>query len=185
MLYTSRETWRFWRSAIRDWGKILIRSFGIANWFYGLTGSYLLVDGLWRGRHFGFGPNPYEAEAYYFDVAINALFLLGLFLSGYWLILIRRRGAVFSNYVFSTEILFFVLSSWVALILAMSRNATAASVGMSLGAVAGIGNMGTVLQLLTGYPVIALVALNLARRHVDRNRSWNAFQSSRPVGLGM
>jgi hypothetical protein len=112
-------------------------------------------------------------------------FFLDFILSGYWLILIRRRGAVFSNYVFSTEILFFVLSSWVSLILAMSRNATAASVGMSLGAVAGIGNMGTVLQLLTGYPVLALVALNLARRHVDRNRSWNAFQPSRPVGLDM
>ena len=163
--------------AIRDWGRILIRFFGIANWFYGLTGSYLVVDGLWRGRHFGFGPNPYQAEAYYFDVAINALFLFGIFLSGYWLILIRRRGAVLSNYVFSTEILFFVLSSWVSLSLAMSRNATAASIGKSLGAVAGIGNMATGLQLLTGYPVIALVALNLARRQVDRNGSWNAFQS--------
>ena len=180
MLYTSRETWQFWRSTIRDWGRILIRSFGIANWCYGLTGSYLLVDGLWRGRHFGFGPNLYEAQAYYFDLAINALFLFGIFLSGYWLILIRRRGAVLSNYVFSTEILFFVLSSWVSLMLAMSRNATAASIGTSFGAVGGIGNMGTALQLLTGYPVIALVALNIARRHVDRNRSWNAFQPSRP-----
>jgi hypothetical protein len=164
---------------VRDWGRILIRSFGIANWFYGLTGTYFLVDRLWRVPHFG--PRPYEAEAYYFDVAINALFVFGIFLSGYWLILIRRRGAVLSNYIFSTEILFFVLSSWVSLILAMSRNATAASIGKSFGAVGGIGNTGTALQLLTGYPVIALVALNLARRHVDRNRSWNAFQPSRPV----
>ena len=163
-----------------DWGRILIRSFGIANWFYGLTGSYLLVDGLWRGRHFGFGPNPYEAEAYYFDVAINALFLLGLFLSGYWLILIRRRGAVFSNYVFSMEILFFVVSSLVSLRLALSSNPRAVSVGMSLGAMGGIGNMGTALQLLTGYPLIALVALHLARRHMNRNRSWNTFQPSQP-----
>jgi len=31
---------------VRDWGRILIRSFGIANWFYGLTGAYFLVDGL-------------------------------------------------------------------------------------------------------------------------------------------
>ena len=167
---------------MRDWGRILIRSFGIANWFYGLTGSYFLVDGLWRVRHFGFGPNPYEAEAYYFDVAINALFVFGIFLSGYWLILIRRRGAVLSNYIFFTEILVFVVSSWVSLILVTSRNATAASIGKSFGAVGGIGNMGTVLQLLTGYPVIALVALNLARRQVDRNRSWNAFHPSRPVG---
>jgi hypothetical protein len=51
---------------------------------------------------------------------------------------------------------------------------------MSLGATAGIGNMGTNLQLLTGYPLIALIALNLARRHLDRKRSWNALQPSQP-----
>jgi hypothetical protein len=158
---------------MRDWGRILIRSFGIANWFYGLTGAYFLVDGLRRVHHFG--PRPYEAKAYYFLVIVNALFLVAIFLAGYWLILIRRRGVVFSNYVFSMEILFFVLSSWVSLELGVSSNATAASIGMSLAAMGGTGNMGTALQSLTGYPVIALVGLNLARRHVDRNRSWNAF----------
>ena len=163
---------------MRDWGRILIRSFGIANWFYGLTGSYFLVDGLWRANHFG--PYPYEARAYYFLVIINALFLLAIFLTGYWLILIRRRGVVLSNYVFSMEILFFLLSSLVSLHLGMSSNPRTVSVGMSLGAVAGIGNMGTAPQSITAYPLIALVALNLARRHVDRNRSWNAFQPSRP-----
>ena len=163
---------------MRDWGRILIRSFGIANWFYGLTGAYLLVDGLWRVNHFG--PNPYEAKAYYLYVAINALFLSAIFLAGYWLIQIRRRGTVFSNYVFSLEIAFWVLCEVVELTLMMSGNATAASVGKSLGAVEGIGNMGTALQFLTGYPLIALVALNLARRHLDRKRSWNALQPSQP-----
>jgi hypothetical protein len=164
---------------MRNWGRTLIRSFGIANWFYGLTGAYFLVAGL-RFNHFG--PSPYEKEAYYFYVAINALFLFGILLSGYWLILIRRRGVVLSNYVFSLEILFFVVSTLVSLHLAMSSDPRTVSVGMSLGAVGGIGNMGTALQLITGYPLIALGALNLARRHVDRNRSWNAFQPSRPEG---
>jgi hypothetical protein len=163
---------------VQDWGRTLIRSFGIANWFYGLTGSYFLVDGLWRVHHFG--PNPYEAKAYYFYVAMNAVFLLVIFLAGYWLILIRRRGVVLSNYVFSMEILFFVLSPLVSLYLTMSSNPRAVSVGMSLGAMDGIGNMGTNLQLLTGYPLIALIALNFARRHLDRKRSWNALQPSEP-----
>ncbi len=165
---------------MRNWGRTLVRSFGIANWFYGLTGAYFLIDGLRRVNHFGLGPNPYEAKAYYFYVSINALFLSAILLTGYWLILIRRRGVVLSNYVFSMEILFFVVSSLVSLRLAMSSNPRAVSVGMSLGAMGGIGNMGTALQLLTGYPLIALVALNLARRHMDRNRSWNAFQPPRP-----
>jgi nitrate/nitrite transporter NarK len=58
----------------------------------------------------------------------------------------------------------------------MSSNVTAASIGMSLGATAGIGNMGTNLQSLTAYPLIALVALNIARRRLDRNRSWSALE---------
>jgi hypothetical protein len=161
---------------VRDWGRTLIRSFGIANWVYGLTGAYFLIDGLRRADHFG--PHPYEAKAYYFLVTINALFLVATLLSGYWLILIRRRGVVFSNYVFSIEILFWVLDSLVTLKLVMSGNATAVSVGMSLGAVEGIGNMGTNLQMLTAYPLIALVALNVARRHVDRKRFWNPLQPS-------
>jgi hypothetical protein len=73
---------------------------------------------------------------------------------------------------------FFVLSSLVALELNMSGNATAVSVGKSLAAVGGIGNMGTNLQFLTGYPLIALIAVNLARRHLDRKRFWNPLQPS-------
>jgi len=162
---------------VRDWGRTLVRSFGIANWFYGLTGAYFWVEGL-RLNHLK--PNPYEAKAYYFYVSVNGLFLFAILLTGYWLILIRRGGVILSNYVFSMEILFFVLSSLIALRLAMSSNPRAASIGMSLAAVAGIGSMGTALQFLTAYPLIALVALNLARRHMDRNRSWNAFQPSGP-----
>ena len=29
---------------MQDCGRTLVRSFGIANWFYGLTGAYFLVD---------------------------------------------------------------------------------------------------------------------------------------------
>jgi hypothetical protein len=159
---------------VRDWGRILIRSFGIANWFYGLAGAYFLIDGLRRVHHFG--SRPYEAKAYYFLVSINVLFLVAIFLTGYWLILIRRQGAVFSNYLFSVEILFWVLDSLVTLKLVMSGNANAVSIGMSLGAVEGIGNMGTSLQILTAYPLIALIALNLARRHLDRKSFWNPPQ---------
>jgi hypothetical protein len=75
---------------VRDWGRILIRSFGIANWLYGLTGTYFLVDGLRRVHQFGLEPRPYEAKAYYFLVTINAVFLVAIFLTGYWLVLIRR-----------------------------------------------------------------------------------------------
>jgi hypothetical protein len=171
-------------TSLPDWGRVLVRLFGIANWFYGLTGAYFLVGGLWRIRHFGPpfghpGRYPHEASQYYFLVTINAIFVLAILLTGYWLILIRRRGVVFSNYLFSMEILFWVLEAIVSFKLLVSGlygNAAAASFGQSLAAVSGIGNMGTALQLLTAYPVIALVALNLARKHLDRKSSWNALK---------
>lgn len=166
---------------MRDWGRTLVRSFGIVNWIYGLEGLYFLVDGLWRIRHGGhFGPGAYEKKAYYFLVTINAVFLLAIFLTGYLLILIRRRGVVFSNYLFSVEIMLWVLDAMVTVKLLMSGNATEVSLGQSLGAVQGIGNMGTGLQMLTAYPLIALVALNLARRHLDHNGLWNVPRASHP-----
>jgi len=60
---------------MRNRGRTLIRSFGIANWFFGLTGAYFLLDGLWGVHHFGhLGRLPHEAELYYFLVTINVIF---------------------------------------------------------------------------------------------------------------
>jgi len=161
-----------------DWGRTLIRSFGIANWLLGLTGAWFLIVTQRRVHARHLWPNSYDAGAYCFLVTINALFVLAILLTGYWLILIRRRGVVFSNYVFSGEILFWVLSIAVELALGMSGNATAVSVGTSLAAMEGVGNMGIAPQILTAYPLIALIALNLARRHLDHKSSWDALQPS-------
>ncbi len=162
---------------MRDWSRILIRSFGIANWFYGLTGTYLWIAGLWFNH---IGPNPFEAKAYYFCVVINGLFLFAVLLTGYWLILVRRIGVVVSNYVFLAELLFFVLSYLAALLLVTYGNPCIASVGRNLSNATVMGSIGTVFQFLTAYPLIALVALNLARRDMDRNLCWNVFPPSRP-----
>lgn len=94
-----------------------------------------MIGTQWRVHVRHLWPNPYDARAYYFLVTTNALFFLAIFLTGYWLILIRRRGVVFSNYVFSSEILFWVLSIAVDLALGMSANATAVKVGTSLAAI--------------------------------------------------
>jgi hypothetical protein len=152
---------------MRDWGRVLIRSFGIANWLFGLIGACFLIGTQWIVHVRHLWPDRYDARAHYFLITTNALFVLATFLTGYWLILVHKRGVVFSNCLFSAEILFFVLSAIVDRSLDASGNATAVSVGRSLGAMDGVGNMGIAPQILTAYPVIALIVLNLARKRLD------------------
>ena len=67
---------------MRDWGRILVRLFGIANWLYGLIGAWFLVGTQWRVHVRHLWPNPYDAGAYYSLVTINALFVIGVLLAG-------------------------------------------------------------------------------------------------------
>jgi hypothetical protein len=98
-------------------------------------------------------------------------FISTLIVAGVWLIRLFRRGVTLSNYLFTVEIAFWLTYSLFSLGLKM-HGGSAANLGMSMGAVAGVSGMATSAQLITGYPLIALVGLNIARRHLDRQRSW-------------
>jgi hypothetical protein len=81
--------------------------------------------------------------------------------------------------VFSLEILFWVATTVVGLALAMSHNRAAAEISDGMAAVGGIANMGTALQVLTGYPIIGLVVLNIVRKYMDRKKLWRTLGPSR------
>lgn len=160
---------------MRDWDRFLVRLFGVLHLLYGAVGSGFLLDSFYRvlRSNIYFGRFLYERPLYYLALTINTLFILMLLLAGLSLIRFLRRGVVLSNFVFSAEILYWIAFAWLSLGLSIHGNDTASSVGKSMGAVAGIGNMGTSLQLITGYPVIALIVLNLAKRRLDRRGGWN------------
>jgi hypothetical protein len=165
---------------MRDWPKSVVRLFGLLNFLYGAAGAYFVLDGLVRVSQRVQHLAKYRYDPIVFDVelAINALLLAGLILAAYWLVRLDRRGTVLSNYVFSLEILFWVVIAVVDLPLAMSHNRTAEEISKSMGAVAGIANMGTAPQILTGYPIIGLVVLNIVRKYMDRKKLWRTLGPS-------
>jgi hypothetical protein len=154
------------------WEKPLTRSFGILHLIYGAVGIYFLSDIFVRTlRAPQLGKYPYERQVFYFDITLEAFFVCALIVAGVWLIRLSRSGVILSNYIFTIETALFVAESLLSLEFAM-HGGRAAAIGMSMGAVAGIGHMGTVAQFVTGYPVIALVGLNIARRRLDRQGFW-------------
>src|SRR5208282_380527 len=166
---------------MKDWRKFVVCLFGLLDFLYGAAGAYFVLDGLVRVRQNvqHLAKFRYEPIAFDVELAINALLLAGLIVTGYWLVRLDRRGTVLSNCVFSFEILFWVATTVVGLALAMSHNKTAEEVSNGMAAVAGIANMGTALQILTGYPIIGLVVLNIVRKYMDRKKLWRTLGPSR------
>jgi hypothetical protein len=157
---------------MKHWSKLAVRFVGALNLAYGLLGAVFLIDTLVRT-----GPRirnssdfPYERVVFDLQTTVNAVFLLGLLLAGYWLLRICRRGAILSNLVLSLEILYFLLSGGAGLFMLMSASPTAKSVALSMANPNG--DAGIALQIITLYPVIALVVLNIARWRMNRNGDW-------------
>lgn len=151
--------------ASRVWPDGTIRLFGVLNVFFVGIGLFLLSQSVllfWVRPAEPFDA-AYFAEAYYASTAINLCFLLGLLFTAYPLWQREQRGLWLCNLVFACEIVY-ILGRSIIGDLAFSPSQRAAEIGMSVAQTDGIGSMGIALQMLSGYPVIALVVLNLAYR---------------------
>jgi hypothetical protein len=89
-------------------------------------------------------------------VFINLCFLALLFLGGTYLFRLRPSGVTICNAVFIGEVLYFLI---VGFLWSLPR-----PVSTGVGAATGVGNMGLSPQLISGYPLVAFIFLNLARR---------------------
>ena len=138
---------------------------------YGAVGIVFLLQGFLGISRVQFDKYSYQREFYDFDVTVEAFLVFALIVAGVLLVQLSRRGVILSNYIFAIEIALFVAESLLSLEL-MMHGGSAAAIGMSMGALGGIGHMGTAAQFVTGYPVIALVGLNIARRRLDRQGFW-------------
>jgi hypothetical protein len=90
--------------------------------------------------------------------AINLVFVLALALSGLLLLRTGVRAITFANVVLGGEMVYFVAS-----LLPIQG-----PLRLSIWEAYGIGNTPLAAQLIVGYPAIALIALNVARRRLRK-----------------
>ncbi len=148
-----------------------VRVFGLLHAVYAVAGLTFALDSLHRysRRPIRTDELYFEPHAFYVSVVLNLFFISLLAISGIFLWRMDRRGVRLSNWLFSLEVIYWVAGAGLTLLLSLSHKPVMNVLGKSIAAVEGIGNMGIAPQILTGYPIIALVALNLLNRKLSRS----------------
>lgn len=148
------------------WPFFTLRAFAIANFIVAGLGLLFVAEAVYGVRAAALR-NTTETPDFIFSfwvmTAINLCFLGFLVLGSVYLLKPRMLGVVVCNAVFITEILYFLSGG-----MFFWGPAVPKSISMSVAAATGIGNMGLAPQLISAYPLFALVGLNLARRAAVR-----------------
>lgn len=157
---------------MRPWAGVVLRAFAIVNVLFATFGLYFLVRTVLGVYASGPRPDhlPFYPQAFYGRSIINLLFLLALLVGSVFLWRLQRRGLVICNIVFAGEILYF-LATVLFGFASIFATGIIALIGDSIAATAGTGNMGINAQLLTGYPIIALIVLNIAFRKLRQAKA--------------
>ena len=145
------------------WSRRIVRTIGIASILFAVYGGFLAVTGAPRILP-GLRDSPalpYVREAYFVIAFVDLCCLITLTVGGVYLLRLRRAGLIISNVGFATEIGWLLAQASVPL--AVSSAGGGYHLGMSIMAAGGIGGLATAPQEITGYPILALIFLNLAR----------------------
>lgn len=147
------------------WTRRIIRAIGIANLLFVIFGGYFAVTGAPHilPRLHDSPVEPRVREAYCVMTLVDLCCLVALTVGGVYLVRLKRLGLRICNFGFAAEIIWFLGTSWIALALGLLGGRWE-PLGRSIAAAGGIGGLGTAPQIITGYPVLALIFLNLARR---------------------
>lgn len=147
---------------MRKKNSVVLRFFGVVHLVFAAWGVYLIS----QLRFFGVEPDPpyapYATEVFVVRTIINLVFLTVLVFAGIFLLRLRIQGVRVSNALFISMIVYFAAGVMLG---------GEGAIGMSIAATAGTGEMGTAPQMLTGYPIISLIVLNLARRKLLKQQS--------------
>jgi hypothetical protein len=154
---------------VASWGRKALRIFGTLHITMSGLGFIMIVETLTIAL-------PRDLRGRPADPYFMVFFLMGIIASLFCLVLLaaagvalRRddpRGVRWSNIALTAELAWVVLRAVAGSTLLMSTG-LARLVGRSMVS-AWLGDAGFVIQVLTGYPVIALVAVNLASRSERR-----------------
>lgn len=153
-----------------DWPTVTYRVFAIGNVLLVLLGLLFLLPtalSVALGAVENVPTNSHFASWFWAMAFINLCFLVLLSLGGAHLFRLRPSGVTICNAVFVGEVLYFLALGFLWSLLPVSSG---------VGAATGVGNMGLSPQLISGYPLVALIFLNLARR--KRRQTTNTTMAS-------
>jgi hypothetical protein len=146
------------------WPSLVFRAFGVASLLFASSGVlFTICDVKFFGMHVmnSYPGAPYMVPAFWTMIAMNLVFEIALAIAGIRLWQLRKQGLTICNALFPAEILYF-------LALSMPRfPGVSEGLRLSITFAGYIANTGSALQWITGFPLIALVALNLVRRRLD------------------
>jgi hypothetical protein len=133
------------------------------NILFAAFGAYVAAAGAAPviARVHNTAAEPYVRQVYFASTFVDAGCLIMLVVGAAYLLRLNRFGRRICNFAFAIEIAWFLGFAWFPLALWMLGRW--ALPGRSIAAAAGIGGMAMTPQIITGYPVLALIFLNLAR----------------------
>jgi hypothetical protein len=166
----------------KSWPAATIRAFAILNLLMGLEGLAALLDSVITRLTCDPWPQdpPYLAQAYYMRSAINLVFVILTIVSGVYLWRLRRRGWTMCKVLFIGQIAYFFID-WFDFLLSWVMGEQGALLSRAFGASGGTGNMGTAIQTITAYPVIALIGLMIAYGRLGHART-SMVDTAPPAG---
>src|ERR1700722_9372084 len=140
-----------------DWPALIYRIFATANVLFVLFGLLFLVPTAWSVAAGGaeVSANSHFAAWFWAMTACNLIFLSLLVVGAARLLKLRPLGVTLCNFLFVSEIIYFMGIGLLWSVLPQASGIAEAT---------GVGNMGVSPQVISGYPLIALVFLNLPRR---------------------
>lgn len=144
------------------WPKALLKLFGVLNLFFACAGFYQLgfvtfsLVSLGRYPRFGDPSAPYVTEAFFLMTSINFIFLAVLFFAGFLLLRLRAHAVRVNNTLFVSMIIYELT------LLLINGGA----LGTSIVTAFPTANVGIAPTIFTGYPILALIVLNLAHRRL-------------------
>ena len=147
------------------WNRRIIRTIGTVSILFALFGGYLTVTGVPRvlPRLRDSPDQPYVREAYSVMTFVDLCCLITVAVGGAYLLRLRRAGLIISNVGFAVEIGWFLADGLLLPLIWTMSGGRADALTHSIAGATGIGSIGTTPQIITGYPVLALIFLNLAR----------------------
>jgi len=143
------------------WPELTFRITGFASLLVSSVGALATIldvvgVGLSGFKHDSLAP--YFDSLFWVMIAMNFAFAVALAIAGLRLLQNRTQGLIICNVLFPVEVAYFLVVSHARL------PGVPDTLQKSLTFASYMSNAGTVVQWTTGFPIVALIALNIAQR---------------------